>query len=130
MTASARSAAWLRIAVVYFVIGVTLGIVMGASGDHGMMPVHAHLNLLGWVSMTLFGLIGRAHPAVLEGRVAAIQFWLYNLSVPVLLSMLAALLRGHEALAPLLAVGSLVTGAAVLLFAYMVITRVKPAPAA
>ena len=87
MTASARSAAWLRIAVVYFVIGVTLGIVMGASGDHGMMPVHAHLNLLGWVSMTLFGLIGRAHPPVLEGRVAAIQFWLYNLSVPVLLSM-------------------------------------------
>ncbi len=129
MTVTARSVTWLRIAVVYFVVAVTLGIVMGASGDHSLMPVHAHLNLLGWVSMTLFGLIGYVYPATTQGRRADVQFWLYNLSVPVLLAMLAALLRGHKELEPLLAVGSIVTGIAVLLFAYNVLAAVK-APAA
>src|SRR5438477_9296321 len=34
--------------------------------------------VLGWVSMTLFALIGTAHPAVTEGRMATAQFWLHN----------------------------------------------------
>ncbi len=129
MTVTARSVTWLRIAVVYFVVAVTLGIAMGASGDHSLMPVHAHINLLGWVSMTLFGLVGHVYPATTQGRLADVQFWLYNLSVPVLLAMLTAFLRGHQALEPMLAVASVVTGVAVLLFAYNVLTGVK-APAA
>lgn len=129
MTDSTRSATWLRIAVVYFVVAVALGIVMGASGDHSLMPVHAHLNLLGWVSMTLFGIIGHLFPATMQGRIATLQFWLYNLSVPLLLAMLAALLRGHKELDPLVGIGSIVTGVAVLLFAYNVFTNIK-APAA
>jgi len=130
MTSNTRSATWLRIAVVYFVVGVTLGIVMGASGDHSLRPVHAHINLLGWVSMTLFGLIGHFWPATTQGRVADVQFWLYNISVPVLLVMLALLLRGNAALDPLIGAASVVTGVAVLLFAYLVFTGVKPAAAA
>ena len=130
MNEATRSATWLRIAVVYFVIGVVLGIVMGASGDHSLRPVHAHVNLLGWVSMTLFGLIGHVYPAIAQGRLAAFQFWLYNISVPTLLLMLVALIRGNAALEPLLAIGSMVTGLAVLLFAYLVFTRVKGTAAA
>lgn len=42
---------WIKAAVVYLVMGVGLGIYMGASGDHVMVPVHAHLNLLGWASL-------------------------------------------------------------------------------
>jgi len=127
MTESTRSSAWLRIAVVYFVVGVALGIVMGASGDHGLMPVHAHINLLGWVSMTLFGLLGRAHPDVLRGPLATAQFWLYNLGVPALLVGLTFLLRGNEALGPVVGALSMVVGVAVLLFAYLAFTRIKPA---
>jgi len=129
MTDNTRSITWLRIAVVYFVVAVALGIVMGASGDHSLMPVHAHLNLLGWVSMALFGPIGRFYPATMQGTLATVQFWLYNISVPVLLVMLAALLRGHAELDPLVGVGSIVTGIAVLLFAINVFKGVK-APAA
>ena len=129
MTESNLSATWLRIAVVYFVVGVTLGIVMGASGDHSLMPVHAHINLLGWVSMTLFAVIGRFYPAIQQGRIAKLQFWLYNLGVPTLLVLLVALLRGNAALGPIVGVLSMVVGVAVLLFAYLVFTSVK-APAA
>ena len=130
MIESARSATWLRIAVVYFVVGVTLGIVMGASGDHSLMPVHAHINLLGWVSMTLFALIGRFYPATQQGRIATLQFWLYNLGVPTLLVLLTALLRGNEALGPVVGAASVVVGVAVLLFAYLVFTGVKTPAAA
>lgn len=130
MTESNRSATWLRIAVVYFVVGVTLGIVMGASGDHSLMPVHAHINLLGWVSMTLFALIGRAYPATTQGRVATLQFWLHNLGVPTLLISLAILLRGHPAIEPVVAISSMVVGVGVLLFAYKVVTSVNSAAAA
>jgi cbb3-type cytochrome oxidase subunit 1 len=128
MSESTRSATWLRLAVVYFVVAVAIGIVMGASGDHSLMPVHAHLNLLGWVSMTLFGLIGHLFPATMQGRIATLQFWLYNLSVPILLATLAALLRGHKELEPVVGIGSVVTGIAVLLFAYQLLAKVK-APA-
>jgi hypothetical protein len=44
---------WIKAAVVYLVMGVGLGIYMGASGDHVMVPVHAHFNLLGWASLAL-----------------------------------------------------------------------------
>lgn len=36
--------------------------------------LHAHINLVGWASMTLFGLIYRAYPALAESRLAAVHF--------------------------------------------------------
>lgn len=39
--------------------GMALGIYMGARQDFALAPVHAHLNLVGWVSMALFGLAYR-----------------------------------------------------------------------
>ena len=67
MTDATRSSTWLRIAVVYFVLGVALGVVMGATNNFTLRPVHVHLNLLGWVSMALIGLIGHFYPATLRG---------------------------------------------------------------
>jgi hypothetical protein len=45
-----------------------------ALSDHSLLPVHAHINLLGWASMALFGLIGTVHPSITKRRVAAAQF--------------------------------------------------------
>lgn len=123
MTDNACSRAWFRLAVVYFAAGVALGVAMGASGDHRLMPVHAHVNLLGWVSMSLFGLLGMARPALTEGRLARWQFWLYNLGLPVMLLALAGTLLGQAALGPLIGIASAVVGLAVLLFAGLVLTR-------
>jgi len=121
--------AWLRVAAVYFVLAVMLGIVMGASGNHALMPVHAHLNLLGWVSMSLFGLIGVACPAIVRGPVATAQFWLHNLGVPVMLGALALRLEGHAAAEPVVGLASVVVGVSSALFAWLVLTRVDAAQA-
>lgn len=124
MTDNARSRAWFRLATVYFAIAVALGIAMGASGDHTLTAVHAHLNLLGWVSMALFGLIGMAHPAVTQGPLATAQFWLHNTGVPVMLVALALRLKGHAAAEPVVGLASVAVGIGVALFAWLVLTRV------
>jgi hypothetical protein len=38
-------------AVLLVVVGMIWGIVMAISQDHSAMAAHAHLNLLGWVSL-------------------------------------------------------------------------------
>ena len=37
------------------------------------MPAHAHLNLLGWVSLFLFGVFYQLHPAIDCSRAALVQ---------------------------------------------------------
>ena len=44
---------FIKSSIIYIVLGMALGIYMAASQDHSQMPTHAHLNLLGWVTMAL-----------------------------------------------------------------------------
>jgi drug/metabolite transporter superfamily protein YnfA len=124
MNLTSRSRTWYRLAAIYFAIGVVLGVTMGASGDHSLFAVHAHVNLLGWVSMALFGLIGTLHPSITEGRAAAAQFWMYNVGVPLMLGALTLRLKGFAAVEPVIAVASLLVGCSVLLFAWLVFSRI------
>jgi hypothetical protein len=119
-----RARNWFRLAALYFAAGVTLGVAMGASGDHSLMPVHAHINLLGWVSMALFGLIGTACPSITEGPIATAQFWMHNAGVPVMLVALTLRLRGAAAAEPVIGIASIVVGLSVLLFVWLVFTRI------
>jgi len=125
MNHNPRSRTWFRLAALYFAIGVTLGVAMGASGDHSLFAVHAHINLLGWVSMALFGVIGAMHPSMTEGRTAAVQFWTYNLGVPVMLGALTLRLKGLAAIEPLIALASILIGVSVLLFVWLVFSRIS-----
>lgn len=38
---------------------MSLGLYMGIRGDFTLAPAHAHLNLLGWVTMAVYGLYHR-----------------------------------------------------------------------
>ena len=66
---------FLRLAVVFILIGVGLGYYMGATQNFTAAPVHAHINLLGWVSMFLYGLFYRANPEAAEGLLPKVHFW-------------------------------------------------------
>ena len=116
---------WIKAAVVYFIMGVGLGIYMGASGNHILVPVHAHFNLLGWASLALVGLIYHQFPPAGSNRLATVQFWLHNIGLLVGMALLIAVLRGNTALEPLLGVASLVIGASVVLFTINVFQRIK-----
>jgi hypothetical protein len=115
------TATWFKLAVLYLVIGVALGLHMAKSGNHGMYPVHAHINLLGWVSMSLFGLIYRQFPALAGNKLAKAHFWLYNLALPVNMATLFMYLGGNADIEPVLGVASMVLGLAIALFAINVV---------
>jgi len=50
-----------RAAVLMVLAGMIRGIVMGITEDHSNSSVHAHLNLLGWVSLFMFGTYCHLH---------------------------------------------------------------------
>lgn len=119
---------FFRLAVFYFVIGVALGIFMAASQDHSMHPVHAHLNLLGWVSLSLFGLFYRAFPAAAASKLARAHFWIYVPAFTVQMVLLAMLYRGRREIEPALGLASILVGVAIVCFA-VVVWRNTRAPA-
>lgn len=111
---------FLRIGVLYIVVGVALGIHMAASGNHLMHAVHAHLNLLGWVAMFLFGLFYRVIPAAADTKLAKAHFWIYvpaHFGQMVLLTMYY---QGHKAVEPVLGLFSILVGVAFLCFTVVV----------
>lgn len=113
-------------AVVYFSLGVVLGVVMGATHDFKLAALHAHVNLLGWVSMALIGLLHRTYGTNMNPGLARMQFWLYQAALPVMLIALALVLLGHTDAEPVLGMASMAVGGAVLLLAFNVL-RALPA---
>jgi peptidoglycan/LPS O-acetylase OafA/YrhL len=99
---------------------MAMGIAMAASQDHSVMPAHAHLNLLGWVSLFLFGIYYRLHPATDTGRLALVQVGVWSVGTVVLTIAVAIIHLGNPAADPFAAVGSLIVLAAMVLFAVLV----------
>lgn len=106
----------LRIATLYLAAGVTLGIAMAASHNHAEAPLHAHLNLLGFVTLTLAALWYRAQPEAADTKLAKMHFVLHNLGLPVMSGGLFFLLRGEPAAEPVVAIGSTVVAVGVACF--------------
>jgi hypothetical protein len=120
---------FIKIAVLYLALGVTLGVVMGMLQKFTFTPVHAHLNLLGWASLALIGLVYHAYPLAAETRLARIHFWVHNLGLPPLMIGLAFLLSGNAAWEPVVGVFSLIVWLGVILFVVNVWLAVRPAAA-
>lgn len=116
--------AFLKIATVYFSIGVLAGLIMGIIHDFRLTSVHAHVNLLGWVSMALFGVIYHFYPNAANSKLAKVQFWLHNIGVPVMLGGIAAQIFGVSAALPAAIVGSMAVVLGVILFTINVFKHV------
>ncbi|MCX5517622.1 hypothetical protein OSH10_04175 [Kaistia defluvii] len=104
-------------AVIYVIIGMLGGIIMGAKQDFSLAPAHAHLNLIGWVSLALMGFYYNANPAKAESRLALIQFWISTIGLWIMIPGLVLTLRGAPAGEPIVILGSLITLIGMILFA-------------
>jgi len=118
---------WLKMASLYFLAGVILGTFMAATENFRYMPVHAHINLLGWVSMALFGLLYHRFPHLAVTRLARIHLWLYALAVPYMLVMLVLLLDGHTGVGPAIGIGAVAVVLSVLLLVINLFRGLRPA---
>lgn len=117
-TAKQRGLNLLRSSALYLVLGVALGVVMGASGDHTLRSVHAHLNLLGWGTLGLIGVIYLVLPNIGANRLAGTQVILHHAGLAAMMIGLCAKLYDVPAGEPLLAIGSGIAGLAVGLFVF------------
>ncbi len=110
-------------AVLLAVIGMAWGIHMAMSEDHTAMPAHAHLNLLGWVSLFLFGIFYHLHPATDRSRTALVQAWVWIIGTVVQAVGVTLVLKGNAAGEPIAGTSSLVVLADMLLFGWLVLRR-------
>lgn len=88
---------FVLVGTVFLIIGICFGIYMGGGGDRAFAPLHAHVNLLGFVLSMIFALTYRSYAAMGASRLASLHFWLHVVAGVVLLLMLFLLLAGRIA---------------------------------
>jgi drug/metabolite transporter (DMT)-like permease len=106
-------------AVLCVIAGMAWGLHMAISDDHSAFPAHAHLNLVGWVSLFLIGIYYRLHPALERARSAHLQVWSWLVGTVVMAIGVGLVHTGTAAGEPLAAGGSLIVFASALLFAWL-----------
>lgn len=117
-----RLSQWfVKSAVIYLIIGMLAGIIMGAKQDFSAAPAHAHLNLIGWVTMTLMGLYYTVFPGKAERGIARTQFWVQTIGLWIMIPSLFFKVTGLVDLGELpLILGSIITLLGVVIFAVVV----------
>jgi hypothetical protein len=96
----------LRLAGVYLIAGMIMGIFIGISQQFVLAPVHAHVNLLGWATLALAGIVFALWPHTAQTRLARLFFVIYNVSLPIMMVSLTIKFMGNDLEFPLV-VGSL-----------------------
>ena len=111
------SAAFFGLGVVCLFIGMCMGAQMGASEDFTLMPAHAHLNLLGWVTMAIYGTFYALTHASLKPKLAWANFILAAVGVAAMIPSLALYLPAHDTkYIPGIIVGEIATVLSLLVF--------------
>jgi hypothetical protein len=121
---------FLLLAALCLVVGLLLGIGMGIAHNFQFAPVHAHLNLVGFVLLSIFGLTYKAFPALARSRLAVVHLGLSGLGA-VTFPFGIYLSIGHDFPAVAIAASFLVLGGVLAYVANLVLNVVQsraPAP--
>lgn len=76
---------FIKLASIFLIIGISLGIYMGIAEDFKYGDLHAHINLVGWVTTGIYGLVYSFFPKMGSNKLAKIHFWLHIVGTPLLL---------------------------------------------
>jgi hypothetical protein len=115
----------IKISVIYFAIGVCLGLYMSIVHDYTLTSVHVHISLLGWVSLALAGMTYVHFPTLASTKLAKTHFWLHNISLPIMMLGLAFIVYGQVSLTPIVAASGTVLVLAIILFAINILKNLK-----
>ena len=115
---------FIKAAVVYGVVGLTLGVYMGATHQLSLMSVHSHLSLLGWVTLGLCAMYYQMVPGAAGTALARVHFWTANIGLIVLALSLVLKAQGVSAAEAGAGTGSVISLAALTIFAVNVFRTV------
>ena len=76
--------------------GMVLGEYMGDHEDFALSPLHAHINLLGWVTLALYGTFYTLTKDTYSPRLAWTNYILSSVGVLAMIPMLALLLTAPD----------------------------------
>ncbi len=123
---------FIKSALIYFMLAIVLGLYMAVSGMiYPYMPIHAHFNLLGWMSMMIYGVGYHILPRfsgkpLYSDKLAEWQFWLANIG---LIGMaIGWLIKSWQGDAKILLIFSIVEAAAAVVFVINMFKTIKAAP--
>ncbi len=125
------SAAFFFTAALCLLVGMLWGIHMGASENMTTMPAHAHLNLLGWVTLSIYGAFYALARSGFSQKLAWANYVISTLGVVILIPTLALFLsHGNDpAYIPVLGVGEVLSVVGLLVFAVSAVRELKRAKA-
>jgi cbb3-type cytochrome oxidase subunit 1 len=112
---------FMMVAIAAALIGMCGGIVMAIAQDFSLAPAHAHLNLLGWVTMALYGLFYRAFPEAAQGILPRIHFWLAACGMTLMVPGIGWTVLGHEGGERIIAPGALMVVSGMVAFGIVVV---------
>jgi len=87
------------------------------------MPAHAHLNLLGWVSLFLMGIFYHLHPTLDRSRAAIAQVCIWIAATLILTVGIGLIHTGRSVGDPIAAVGAFIALADMIFFGWLVVRR-------
>lgn len=124
---------FIRFAIIYFLLAILLGLHMSVAGPvYPWMPIHTHFNLLGWMSMMIYGVGYHILPRfsgkpLFSDALATAQLWLSNIG---LIGMAAGWwVRNESGSSTVLVVFALVEALSIVFFAVNMLKTIKAAPA-
>lgn len=116
---------FIRISVIYLVVGAALGYYMGLSQNFALTPVHVHVTLAGWLTLAAAGFVYHLYPQSAQTRLAKAHFWLHNIGLPVFMIGLALMLTGNRGVMLVILAGASTLLIGLVLFAVNVLLTVK-----
>ncbi len=104
---------------IFALCGMAWGIQMSATQDHSLAPAHGHLNLIGFVALSVFGAYYALSPSAAASRMARLHYVLATAAVVVITpGIVLALTGAGEILAK---IGSVLALASMAMFVWMVV---------
>jgi hypothetical protein len=110
-------AVFITLGFVLVIIGMCFGVWIGLSEEFVLAGTHAHLNLLGFVTSVLYGLIHSAYPKLVESRLAWPQCIAHFIGVLIFVPGIAIVVTTGEPL--VVAIGSSLVLLAATMFLFM-----------
>ncbi|HUB86178.1 MAG TPA: hypothetical protein VL971_10825 [Rhizomicrobium sp.] len=116
------SAAFFAVGILCVLAGMALGMRMGATDNMTLAPAHAHLNLVGWVTMALYGTFYALEGPTIVKRLAWANFIVSTIGILVMIPALAMFLLGGNdpEWVPMMSAGEGIVALGALIFAMSV----------
>ena len=106
-------------ALIYGLLGFLVGLHMAMTHDHGQLPTHAHIMVIGWVSFALFGFFYHLFAEKISKVLSLFHFGLAQVSFIGIVIGLWLFYSGQTQFEPIAAISALGYAASFLLFVFV-----------